>query len=721
MTEIKKILINKIAREMDLSNDLVKNVVELLNAGNTIPFIARYRKELTGGLDEVNIKDIMDKWEYENSLQTRKEEVIRLIDEQGKLTDKLRSEIYNARIIQEVEDIYRPYRQKRRTKASVAKEKGLEPFALWIMALPKKCDILLEAQKYISEKNGINIPEEAIQGAKEIIAEIIADNAEIRKNLRNRCYKEGIIHSVEKNAEDDHKKVYELYYDHQEKASKMPSHRILAINRGEKEDILRVKLICPIEKNIDYIKSKFIIATSSPISVYMEEAIEDSYKRLIEPSIEREIRRELTEKAEEQAIYIFSKNLRNLLLQPPLKNKIVLGIDPAYRTGCKIAVVDETGKTIDIKVIYPTPPKNEIKLSKEIVKDLIKKYGVDVIAIGNGTASRETEQFVIEVIKEVDRMLSYIIVNEAGASVYSASEEGREEFPELQVEERSAISIARRLQDPLAELVKIDPRSVGVGQYQHDVAQQRLNTTLKFVVETVVNQVGVNVNTASMSLLQYVAGLNKTVAKNIVKMRNESGRFKNREELKKIPRLGKKTYEQCIGFLRIFEGDNNLDKTGIHPETYKETKMLLKNQEISLGEIGSLGIQERLQTVDIDELSKTLQLGIPTLNDIIQNLISPLRDPRDKIPQPVLRMDILQIEDLRPGMELEGTVRNVVDFGVFIDIGVKQDGLVHISKMSNQYIKHPMELVSIGEIVTVWVEHIDIQKNRISLTMVKQV
>lgn len=720
MNKSHEILINAIAINMDLSVKSVRNVINLLSDGNTIPFIARYRKELTGSLDEVALRNIWEKWEYENALYSRKEEVMRLIKDQGKLTDELSKKIQEAKILQEVEDLYRPYKQKRRTKASIAKEKGLEPFALWMLSYPNECNVLLEAEKYLSVEHEICTVEDAIQGAKDIIAENVSDDPSLRKALRDTTYKESILRSTVKNRELDQKKIYEIYYEYDEVASKMPSHRILAINRGEKEDILKIKLLCPVEKNLLYIKNRIIKDSSSSAIKYIVEAIEDGYKRLIEPAIEREIRNNLTEKAEEQAIYVFSQNLRNLLLQPPLKNKIVLGIDPAYRTGCKIAVVDETGKLLHIEVIYPTPPKNEIEKSKAVIKSLVITYSVDIIAIGNGTASRETEQFIVETIKEMNNTLAYIIVNEAGASVYSASDQGREEFPEFQVEERSAVSIARRIQDPLSELVKIDPKSVGVGQYQHDVAQQRLNSTLRFVVETVVNQVGVNVNTASVSLLQYVAGLNKIVAMNVVKKRNEGGKFKNRDQLKKVEKLGKKTYEQCVGFLRIMDGDNDLDRTGIHPETYKETKLLLQKIGIEEEEIGSRRLKEELKKIDIEELSIKLDLGKPTLMDIIENLISPERDPRDNVPQPVLRTDVLQIQDLRRGMELQGTVRNVVDFGAFIDIGVKQDGLVHISKLKRNYVKHPMEVVAIGDVVTVWVDNVDINKGRISLTMVQE-
>lgn len=712
-------IIKNIAKDLDLEVKKIKNVISLLTQGNTIPFIARYRKELTGSLDEVTILKIWQNWEYANSLDTRKKEIIRLISNQGKLTDELFNQIQQAKILQEVEDLYRPFRQKRRTKATVAREKGLEPFAFWMLSFPKEANVLLEAEKYLSKEHDLNTVGDIIQGTKDIIAEIIADDPSIRRVLKDIAFKEGILQSSIRSKAIDKKELYKIYYEYEELASKMPSHRILAINRGEREEILRVRLVFPVEKSIAYIKSQLIKPNNSPVLIYIEEAIEDSYKRLIEPSIEREIRKEITQKAEDQAINIFANNLRNLLLQPPFKNKIVLGIDPAYKTGCKLAVVDETGKLLAVNVIFPTPPKKEIQKSKEIIKHLVSKYSINLIAIGNGTASRETEQFIVESIKELNNCVQYIMVNEAGASVYSASDQGREEFPELDIEERSAVSIARRIQDPLAELVKIDPKSVGVGQYQHDVNQQNLSSALKFVVETVVNQVGVNVNTASVSLLQYVAGLNKTAAANIVEKRNENGKFVNRDELKNVKKLGKKTYEQCIGFLRIMDGDNPLDRTGIHPETYKETRLLLEYVGFTEDKIGSVELKKILEHLNIDELSAKLELGKPTLEDIINNLTSPERDPRDQVPRPILRTDVLQIQDLMKGMELQGTVRNVVDFGAFVDIGVKEDGLVHISKISKTYVKHPMEVLSVGDVVKVWVDNVDMDKGRISLTMIQ--
>jgi uncharacterized protein len=708
-----------IAKELNVKQNYIEQLIKLVNEGNTVPFIARYRKEMTGGLDEVQIRTIVEKWEYANQLANRQEEVTRLIEEQGKLTDELSLKIKMAKKLQEVEDLYRPYKQKRRTRATVAKEKGLEPFAEWLYSFPKTGSVQEEGAKYISEENEIASIEEVVQGAQDIIAEWISDDAELRKAIRLTGFKDGKMKTAVKDQEADEKAIFEMYYEYEEAIKAIVPHRILAMNRGEKEGILRVSLVFPSGRIVENIKRKVIHHLNSPTAEVVAEAIEDGYKRLIEPSIERDIRNELTEKAEEQAIHIFSENLRQLLLQPPMKDKTVLGVDPAYRTGCKLAVVDAIGKVLDIAVIYPTPPRNEVEKSAEVVKAFIKKYSVEMIAVGNGTASRETEQFIADIIKELEDPVYYLIVNEAGASVYSASELGREEFPDLKVEERSAVSIARRLQDPLAELVKIDPKSVGVGQYQHDVSQKRLNESLTFVVETAVNQVGVNVNTASVSLLQYVAGLSKAVATNIVTRREEEGRFSNRTQLKKIPRLGAKTYEQAIGFLRIQEGEQPLDATGIHPETYKETEKLLKYIGATSKDIGTDKVKEQLQAINVEGLAAELNVGVPTLKDIIDSLIRPSRDPRDEVAKPLLKQDVLKMEDLQVGMELQGTVRNVVDFGAFVDVGVKQDGLVHISKLTNRFIKHPLEVVTVGEIVTVWVEQVDIQKGRVSLTMKK--
>ncbi|MGM7684388.1 Tex family protein [Cytobacillus sp. Hm23] len=711
------ILMNSIASELKISTKQINNVISLLNEGNTVPFIARYRKELTNALDEVQIRAIQEKWTYLQNLESRKEEVIRLISEQGKLSEELKRKIEETTKLQQVEDLYRPYKQKRRTKATVAKEKGLEPFAKWIMDFPKNVNVEDYAQQFISKEKELVSVEEVLQGAKDIIAEWISEDATIRQWIRKETLQKGRVESSVKDEAADEKKVFEMYYEFGELINKIVPHRVLAMNRGEKEEVLRISIKPPIEQILSYVLNSVIKQTDSSVNVYVTEAIEDSYKRLIQPSIEREIRKELTDKAEDQAIHIFSENLRNLLLQPPLKGKVVLGVDPAYRTGCKLTVVDETGKVLHIDVIYPHPPAKKITEAKDKVISTLIKFDVEMIAIGNGTASRETEQFIAETIKETNSDIYYLIVNEAGASVYSASDLAREEFPELQVEERSAISIARRLQDPLAELVKIDPKSVGVGQYQHDVSQKKLNDSLTFIVETVVNQVGVNVNTASPSLLQYVAGLSKTVAKNIVKQREESGKFSNRSELKNIPRLGSKTYEQCIGFLRINDGDSPLDRTSIHPESYEITRLLLERLGLTIDQIGSGELIQAMGNVSIDEMSVELSVGKLTLKDIVEALKRPERDPRDDLPTPLLKKDVLQLEDLEKGMELQGTIRNVVDFGAFVDIGVKQDGLVHISKLSNRFVKHPLDVVAVGDVVTVWVDDVDEKKGRVSLTM----
>ncbi|MEN0647986.1 Tex family protein [Caldifermentibacillus hisashii] len=714
-------LMKQVAKELAIKLTQVKNVIDLTNEGNTIPFIARYRKERTGALDEVVIRDILDRWNYLLNLEERKAEVIRIIDEQGKLTEDLAGKIENATKLQEVEDLYRPYKQKRRTKASIAKERGLEPLASWMMTFPETGELREEARRYINEELDVHTEEDAITGAKDIIAEMVSDDAEVRKWIRFETMKHGMIESAVKDGEKDEKQVFEMYYEYEEPVGKIVPHRILALNRGEKEGILKVSVKPDIEKITTYLKQTFIKNERSPVASEVMLAIEDGYKRLIQPSIEREVRNELTEKAEEQAIHIFSENLRKLLLQPPLKGKIVLGVDPAYRTGCKLAVVDETGKVLHIDVIYPHPPVSKKDEAENKVMGIIEKYKVEMIAVGNGTASRETEEFIVETLKRLGGSDTYyMIVNEAGASVYSASDLAREEFPDLHVEERSAVSIARRLQDPLAELVKIDPKSVGVGQYQHDVSQKKLQESLTFVVETVVNQVGVNVNTASSSLLQYVSGLSKTVANNIKKYREENGKFKNRDQLKKIPRLGEKTYEQCIGFLRIVDGDEPLDRTSIHPENYPVVRRLLEKLGFSTTDIGTEKLVQRLNEVNVNDLAVELEVGELTLKDIFDALKRPERDPRDDLPKPLLRKDVLKMEDLKPGMELQGTVRNVVDFGAFVDIGVKQDGLVHISKMSNQYVRHPLDVVSVGDIVTVWVNDVDVNKGRISLSMLKE-
>lgn len=715
--EMKNQLQQRLSKELNFSGKQISNVISLLEEGNTVPFIARYRKEMTGALDEVQIRAIMDRWNYIQNLEQRKEEVIRLIDEQGKLTDELRKSIIVADKLQIIEDLYRPYKQKRRTKATIAKEKGLEPLAVWMMTFPHNQNIHDEAGQYLSEEKEIHTIEDALIGAKDIIAEWVSDDAANRDWIRKETFKSGVISSSLKKEENDPKKVFEMYYDYKEPVRKIVPHRVLALNRGEKEDVLRVAIQPDIDKIIGELNRKVIKSEHSSVTPFIKDAIEDGYKRLIQPSIEREIRNELTEKAEDQSIHIFSENLRNLLLQPPLKGKMVLGVDPAYRTGCKLAVVNETGKVLNIDVIYPHPPKAKPEEAKQKFSHILKEFNIEVIAIGNGTASQETEQFVAEILKETSKDISYIIVNEAGASVYSASDIAREEFPDFQVEERSAVSIARRLQDPLAELVKIDPKSVGVGQYQHDVSQKKLNESLTFVVETAVNQVGVNVNTASSSLLQYVSGLSKSVANNIVKYRNETGKIKNRKELKGIPRLGSKTYEQSIGFLRIIDGDDPLDKTPIHPENYQAVKTLLEKINCTTSDIGTEKLKNAIASFSLAELSEQLGIGELTLKDIIDALNRPGRDPRDELPKPLLKKDILKLEDLKAGMEMQGTVRNVVDFGAFIDVGVKEDGLVHISKLSNKFVKHPLDVVSLGDIVTVWVEKVDTQKGRLSLTM----
>lgn len=714
---IQERILKQIAAELQIGSGRVKTTVDLLDEGNTIPFIARYRKEMTGELDENQLRDIEERLTYLRSLENRKLEVIRLIDEQGKLTGELRSAIEQAVKLQEVEDLYRPYRQKRKTRASVAKEKGLEPLAQWMLAQPRQGDMAAEASKYINADKGVQTAEEAVQGAMDILAEQVADDAKIRAWVRKYTFDQGILRTEAKNAEQE--SVYEMYYNYQEPVRKLPPHRILAINRGEREDVLKVTLEVPIERIHDYI-GKQLLKGPSIVRDTLVAVIEDAYKRLLAPSIEREVRGEMTEKAEEKAIEVFAENLRNLLLQPPVKGKVVLGVDPAFRTGCKLAVVDDTGKMLEIAVTYPTPPNNKIAEAKEIFKRLIDKYGVELIVIGNGTASRETEQFVAGLIGEIKhRKLAYLIVNEAGASVYSASKLAQSEFPDLDVAERSAISIARRLQDPLAELVKIEPKAIGVGQYQHDVTQKRLEESLTFVVESVVNHVGVDVNTASPSLLSYVSGINSTLAKNIVKYRDENGKFENRQQLQKVPRLGAKAFEQCAGFLRIPDGANPLDNTPIHPESYAVVDKLFKELKLELAELGSEKLKAMLQRLEPEELAPKLGVGVPTLRDILDSLLRPGRDPREELEGPIFRTDVLKLEDLTPGMELKGTVRNVIDFGAFVDIGIKNDGLVHISQLSNSYVKHPMDVVSVGDVVTVWVLNVDTKKGRVGLTMKK--
>ncbi|WP_369676803.1 Tex family protein [Enterococcus faecium] len=720
MTEnLNQTIIQLVQKELsDYRPKQLTTVLNLLNEGNTVPFIARYRKEMTGSLDEVQIREIEERYAYLENLEKRKTEVIRLIDEQGKLTPELEAEITQAVKMQQVEDLYRPYKQKRRTKATIAKEKGLEPLAKWLMQLTDG-EVQSEAEKYIDKEKKVSSAEEALHGAHEIIAEQVSDNAKFRTWIRSYTYNKGMYVSNVKDEQADEKGVYEMYYDFAEPVHKMVSHRILATNRGEKEDILKVFLQVDEAAILAYLDRQIVKNPASPSSSFVREAYQDSYKRFIQPAIERELRNELTEKADEQAIAIFGENLRNLLLQPPLKGKVVLGFDPAYRTGCKLAVVDATGKVLAIEVIYPHKPAAQAKreAAGPAFIQLINKYQVDMVAIGNGTASRESELFVAEQLKSADHKTYYAIVNEAGASVYSASEIARKEFPHLQVEERSAVSIARRLQDPLAELVKIDPKAVGVGQYQHDVSQKRLAEQLDFVVETAVNQVGVDVNTASPQLLQHISGLNKTTAQNIVIYREENGEFTARTQLKKVPRLGPKAYEQAIGFLRVPGGKNILDNTGIHPESYSIAKEILTSVQLSEKELGTEEAVEKLTRLSVEKLAESLSVGEETLTDILAGLTQPGRDMRIEMPAPLLRTDVLSMEDLKPGMELTGTVRNVIDFGAFVDIGVKQDGLVHISKLSKKFVKHPTDVVSVGDIVTVWIEQVDTKKGRISLTM----
>ncbi|GMK44869.1 RNA-binding transcriptional accessory protein [Paenibacillus glycanilyticus] len=716
-------IIKSMASQLSIPITKVKSAVALLDEGNTIPFIARYRKEMTGELDENDLRAIEERLQYMRNLEDRKREVIRLIDEQGKLTDELRRSIEGSGKLQEVEDLYRPYRQKRKTRASVAKERGLEPLALWLWAQPRQGEPLVEAALYVNEDKGVASAEDALQGAMDILAENIADDAAIRSWVRKHTFDQALLKTEAKNA--DAESVYEMYYNYQEPVRKLPPHRVLAINRGEREDILRVSFELSAERIHEFIQRKVLRQQTAPaVRDVLAAVIEDAYKRLISPSIEREVRGELTEKAEEHAISIFSENLRNLLLQPPVRGNVVLGVDPAYRTGCKLAVIDDTGKLMEVAVTYPTPPNNKVAEAEKIINGQIDRYGVSLIVIGNGTASRETEQFIAGLIGKRKAAgqgeLKYIIVSEAGASVYSASKLAAEEFPDLDVAERSAVSIARRLQDPLAELVKIEPKAIGVGQYQHDVSQKRLDESLGGVVESAVNHVGVDVNTASASLLSYVAGINATIAKNIVKYREENGRFAKRGQLQKVPRLGAKSYEQCIGFLRIPEAANPLDSTPIHPESYDVVGKLFAELGLKQNQLGTEELKEKLSGIDPAAIAPSLGVGVPTLKDIIDSLLRPGRDPREELPPPIFHTDVLNIEDLTPGMELQGTVRNVIDFGAFIDIGIKNDGLVHISQMSDKFVKHPMDVVSVGDNVTVWVLGVDLKKGRVSLTMRKQ-
>ena len=707
-------IIKQIALELNIRIEQVKSTLKMLEDGNTIPFIARYRKEVTGNLDEEQIRSISEVYEYQVNLLKRKEDVIRLIDEKGLLTDKIKTEVMNASKLVEVEDLYRPYKEKKKTKATEAIKNGLEGLAKIILSFPKE---LYTVDKFLNDN--VKTKEDAIEGAKYIIAEYISDNAYYRKWIRNDIYNNSKIVTKKKKNAVDEKKVYEMYYDYSEDVKYIKPHRVLAVNRGEKEGVLSVSLEYNKEYIYNYLEKKLIKDENSECAVYVKDAIVDSYKRLIGPSVEREIRSELTEKSEEGAIEVFAKNLENYLLTPPMKDKMILGLDPAYRTGCKLAVIDYTGQMLDIKVIYPHEPKNDFEGSKKIVLDLIDKYNIDVIAIGNGTASRESETFIANVIKDAKRSVSYIIVNEAGASVYSASKLAIEEFPNLHVEERSAISIARRLQDPLSELVKIDSKSIGVGQYQHDVKEKNLNEALDFVVSKSVNNVGVNINTASASILKYISGLTKKSIEKIIDFRNKHGRFNSRNELIDNKILSAKVYEQSIGFMRVLDGSNPLDKTSIHPESYNKTTKLLESIGMNYDSLGTEELISKLDNINIDDYSKKLDIDIYTLEDIINSLKKPNRDPRDDFDKPILKSDVLHIEDLKKGMKLEGTVRNVVDFGAFIDIGIKNDGLVHISKITDRYIKHPSEVLSVGDIVTCYVDEIFLDKGKVALSLIK--
>jgi uncharacterized protein len=707
----------KLAKELNVKVWQVENTIKLVDDGNTIPFIARYRKELTGELSDTILRGLHERLVYLRSLEERKGEVIRLIQEQGKLTEELKSAIHKSEILSEVEDLYRPYKQKKRTRATIAKEKGLEPLAdlLWKQQKTGK-EIQELAAEFINEELGVHRAQEAIQGALDIVAETISDSAEFRKHIRSVTFKNGLIVSK---GNTEEKSEYQMYYDYSEPVFKAAPHRVLALNRGEKEKILSVKIEAPTEAVLSYLNSQ-VVAAGSPYKQLLEETCKDAYNRLIAPSIERDIRNELTEKAEEQAIKVFASNLRSLLLQPPIKGKAVMGYDPAYRTGCKIAVVDETGKLLDTTTVYPTPPQNQLEKAKAELKALIEKHNISVIALGNGTASRESEKVCAEIIREEDKELHYIVVSEAGASVYSASELAAQEYPDINVSIRGAISIARRLQDPLAELVKIDPKSIGVGQYQHDVSQKKLSEALKGVVEDCVNSVGIDLNTASASLLSYISGINSGIAKNIVAYREENGAFKARKELKKVKKLGDKAFEQCAGFLRLRESDNILDLTGVHPESYSAAEKLIEKAGLKLKKATQKELQgaaARLAKDDINSIAAELEVGVPTLRDIVAELQKPGRDPRDEMPKPIFMTDVMELKDLKQGMLLTGTVRNVIDFGAFVDIGVHQDGLVHISELADKFVRNPMEVVKVGDIVKVKVLEVDLDRNRISLSM----
>jgi len=709
-----KAIINLIIEKLPYKNGQIEAALKLLEEKNTVPFIARYRKEVTGGLDEVEIKEIETEYSYLAALQKRKEDVIKAIDAQGLLTEDLREDIQKQTKLQRVEDLYRPFKQKKKTRATEARRKNLGALADRLLKF-EEFD-RTEAKKYLSVE--VNTVEEALNGAMDIVAEVIADDPKYRAFILKSVQDYGEIHSSKKKNAVDEKQVFEMYYDYSERISKVVPHRTLAINRGEELGVLKVSIEHDLERQERYIKKQFVKKTTQNDDLY-DEIITDSLKRLILPSIEREIRSELTAKAEAQAIEIFSVNLKNLLLQPPLKGKVILGVDPAYRTGCKLAVINEYGTFVAKSVMYPHSPVNKKAEAEKIFIDMITMYNVELIAIGNGTASRETEQFVADMIKKHQLKAAFIIVNEAGASVYSASELARQEFPEFKVEERSAVSIGRRVQDPLSELVKIDPKSIGVGQYQHDVNQKSLTESLSFIVETAVNQVGVNVNTASLPLLQHVSGLSTAVANNIIKYREENGPIRHHKEIAKISRLGAKTFEQSIGFLRILDGSEPLDQTAIHPESYKATYQLLDELDSHINELGTERLKSKLQTINIADMAQSIGIGEMTLQDIITALIAPGRDPREDYEVPLLKSDVLSLEDLKIGMKLSGTVRNVVDFGAFVDIGVKQDGLVHISKLSERFVKHPTDIVSVGDIVEVWVETVDLDKGKVGLTMKK--
>ncbi len=709
----------KLTEELNVKRWQIDAAVNLIDEGNTIPFISRYRKEVTGSLNDEQLRKLDERLKYLRNLEEKKEQVIASIDEQGKLTEELKAQILAAETLVTVEDLYRPYRPKRRTRATIAKEKGLEPLAAYILLQNAKEPLEQTAAQYISEEKGVESAADAIAGAMDIIAEMISDNADYRTWIRKTTMKKGKVTSAAKDPEAE--SVYEMYYEFEEPVSKLAGHRILALNRGEKEKFLTVKVEAPEEDILRYLEKKTIHKDNPYTGPVLKETVQDSYRRLIAPAIEREIRSELTEKAEDGAIEVFGKNLHQLLMQPPIAGRVVLGWDPAFRTGCKLAVVDPTGKVLGTTVIYPTAPTTpkKIQASKDLLKKIIPKYHISLISLGNGTASRESEQFIVELLKEIpEEKVQYVIVNEAGASVYSASKLASEEFPKFDVGQRSAASIARRLQDPLAELVKIDPKSIGVGQYQHDMNQKKLGESLNGVVEDCVNKVGVDLNTASAPLLSYIAGISGTIAKNIVAYREEHGRFADRRELLKVPKLGPKAYEQCAGFTRIQDGKNPLDATGVHPESYGAAEKLLKRQGFTPEDITARRLTGLSATIrDYKKLAEELGVGEITLRDIVKELEKPARDPRDEMPKPILRTDVLEMKDLKEGMVLKGTVRNVIDFGVFVDIGVHQDGLVHISQITDRYIKHPLEVVSVGDIVDVKVMSVDLKKKRIQLTM----